>query len=195
MSELYDLLGSRRMCRAYLQRSIPRASLLRVLEAARKSPSAGHAQGLRLVVVESQARRQQIAEAVEEARFTKRGFPAWFSSAPVHLVVACDEDAYKQRYRESDKLVGPEQWPVPYSVLDAGKALMALYLAAEEEGLACGYLGPHRCPELLQQLELPASWRLMGLVTLGYRNRQAERPSHSHKRGWRPFQEMVHWLP
>lgn len=194
MSELYDLIGSRRMCRAYLQQSVPRAALLRILDAARKSPSAGHAQGVRFAVIQSLQHRLKIAEAVGEARFRERGFSPWFGSAPVHLVVASEEAAYHQRYSEPDKSVSPQEWPVPYPVLDAGKALMALYLAAEREGLSCGYLGPHSCPELVGPLGLPKTWRLMGLVTLGYRDTGAERPSHSHKRGWRPFEETVLWL-
>lgn len=192
--ELYELLAGRRMCRAYSPRSVSRAQLLRILEAARKCPSAGHAQGVRFAIARSPLLRTQIAEAVGEAEYLERGFHPWFGEAPVHIVVASDPRAYQNRYNEPDKVTGPDDWPVSYAVLDAGKALMALYLAAEREGLSCGYLGPHKLPGFLQQLEVPQSWELMGLVSLGYRDTSKERASASHRRGWRDFQEVVRWL-
>lgn len=192
--DLYELLARRRMCRAYLKRTVPRAQLLRVLEAARKSPSAGHAQGVRFAVATSELVRSRIAKAVGEDEYLRRGFYPWFGEAPVHIVVASEPQAYESRYNESDKGGGVEQWPVPYGVLDAGKALMALYLAAEREGLSCGYLGPHRLRGLLEQLDTPSSWELMGLVSLGFRQARKERPSRSHRRGWREFEEVVRWL-
>lgn len=182
------------MCRSYQRRGVPRSVLLRVLEAARKSPSAGHAQGVRLVVADSTPAREQVLCAVGEAAFVERGFPAWFGSAPVHLLVCSDLEAYGARYAESDKTSDPSEWPVSYPVLDGGKALMALYLAAEREGLSCGYLGPHACAGTLQSLLPDPEWTLLGLVSLGYREQASERPSHSHKRGWREFDEVVHWI-
>lgn len=193
--DIYQLLRRRRMVRAYQARSVPRAVLLRILEAARKTPSAGHAQGVRLAVLEEASSRERVAQLVGEPAFVERGFPRWFGSAPVHLVVATDPQAYHERYQEADKTGGPEQWPVPYGVLDGGQALMALYLCAEAEGLSCGYLGPHSCPDdLLEELSLPSRWRLLGLVSLGYADCGKDRSSRSHRRGWRSFDEVVRWL-
>lgn len=182
------------MCRSYEDRSVPRHLLLRILQAARKSPSAGHAQGVRFAVITDATKRRKVAELFGEADFVRRGFTPWLSVAPVHLVVGVSRESYTQRYAEDDKHTGPEEWPVSYPVLDGGKALMALYLAAQEYDLACGYLGPHAGPNLVEVFDLPQDWLFLGLVTLGYRAEQKARASRSHQRGWRSFEQVVRWL-
>jgi FMN reductase [NAD(P)H] len=189
--ELERLLARRRMCRAYLSRPVPEEILRKVLEAARRAPSAGHAQGVRFGVVTEAGLRARIAQSVGEPEYLSKGFPPWFSSAPVHLLVGASAASYRERYEEPDKSTGPDRWPVPYDVLDGGKALMTLYLAAVAEGLACGYLGPHRATPALQVVPWPDDWRFLGLVSLGYPDRSADRPSRSHQRGWRPFESVV----
>lgn len=182
------------MCRAYLERPVPRATVLRILEATRRAPSAGHSQGVRLAVVSNAGERQRIAQAFGEERFVERGLPRWLSTAPVHVVVAHSLEAYRERYALPDKSTGPDQWGVSYPVLDSGKALMILYMAAEECGLSCGYLGPHAGPDLVEMLDLPSDWIFSGLVTLGYRDRREDRTTRSQRLGWREFDEVVRWL-
>lgn len=191
--EFYRLLASRRMWRAYLEREVPREKVERVLDAARKSPSAGHSQGVRFGVVSAQEKRSRIARALGEERFLGKGLPPWLSGAPVHILAGVSSEAYRERYAEPDKTTGPDRWPVPYEILDAGKALMALYLAAESEGLGCGYLGPHVAAPALLELPWPSDWTFVGLITLGYPDRSRQPRSFSHKRGWRPFEETVRW--
>ena len=190
--ELFALLRQRRMCRSYSERSIPRAHLVRILEAGRRVPSAGHAQGVRFAVVTELASRKLIAEAFDEKKYLNRGFKPWLSVAPAHLVVAVREESYRERYARPDKKIGPEEWDIPYPIMDAGKALMAVYLAAESYGLACGYLGPHAGVDLIPLLQLPSDWRFIGLVTLGYRA-GSEPLTTSQKLGWLDFDEAVIW--
>ncbi|MCA9776952.1 MAG: nitroreductase family protein [Candidatus Eremiobacteraeota bacterium] len=191
---LWDLMSIRRMCRRYQDRAVPRATLLRVLDAARRSPSAGHSQGIRFGVVTEPDKRKEIARAFGEDEYLAKGFPAWLSPAPVHLIAAVSEQAYRERYRLPDKSGGPDQWPVSYPVMDGGKALMSLYLAAEDCGLACGYLGPHAGPDLVKMFDLPEDWRFIGLITLGYRYPEAQGLTRSEKLGWRPFDDVVKWV-
>ncbi len=191
--DLYELLRARRMCRAYEDRAVPSEVLVRVLEAARRCPSAGHSQGVRFGVVENAATRQAIASELGEEAYVAKGFTPWFSRAPVHLFVATEPQAYEQRYSEWDKSSGPDTWPVDYAILDGGKALMTLYLAAHREGLACGYLGPHKAHPARRWVPWPEGWSLLGLVTLGYPDFSVNRPSRSHQRGWRDFDSVVKW--
>ena len=39
-------------------------------------------------------------------------------------------------------------WPIPYWYVDVGATMMLILLAAVDEGLAAGFLGTHRFPEL-----------------------------------------------
>ncbi len=193
MESFWDLARKRRMCRSYWDRPVPKAVVQRILEAARKTPSAGHAQGIRFAVTVDSEKRLSIAKAFGENNYLERGFQPWLSVAPVHIIAAVCEESYRQRYSESDKTVGPDQWPIPYAIMDGGQALMCLYLAAQECGLSCGYLGPHSGPDLVAMFGLPEDWRFLGLVTLGY----AKGPllkTRSQKRGWRPYHEAVRWF-
>lgn len=190
--DFFTLFQKRSMCRCYKPCEIPEAHLQKVLTAAVRTPSAGHAQGIRVGVVRSESSRRKIADFAGEQKYLHRGFPAWLSSAPVHLLVGVSEGAYADRYSEADKFSGPESWPVPYQVLDAGKSLMTLYLAAESLGLSCGYLGPHALVGMEALVKWPKDWRFMGLVTLGYADRSKQRKSRSHQRGWRSLEESIH---
>lgn len=190
----WDLHSARRMCRGYLDRPVPRATLLRVLDAARRSPSAGHAQGMRFGVVTEVKQRQRIADAYGEPHYLEKGFKPWLSVAPVHLIAAVSYAAYRERYALPDKSGNPEEWPVAYPILDAGKALMSLYLAAQQAGLACGYLGPHAGPDLVEMFGLPKEWTFIGLVTVGFRDGRNNGTTRSEKRGWRGFDEVVQWV-
>lgn len=193
LADFTRLLRGRRMCRSYQERAVAPELLRALLEAARRSPSAGHAQGVRFGVVTGADLRKQIASCLGEARYLERGFAPWLSAAPVHLFVATEPTAYIERYAEVDKTSQPQDWPLDYAVLDGGKAMMNLYLAAASAGLACGYLGPHRAEPALQLVPWPEGWRFLGLITLGYPDWQRQRASRSHVRGWRELDTVVRW--
>lgn len=192
--ELYRLLAGRRMCRAYLDRPVPRAKLLRVLEAARRAPTAGHSQGIRFGVVCQAEARRRIAGLLGEEGYAERGFPRWLGTAPVHLLVGVRPLDYQLRYAESDKVEGPDSWPVSYPLIDGGKALMLLYLGAVAEGLGAGFMGAHRAAPAFELYPELADLTPLGLVTLGYPDPVSDRRPRSWQRGWREFDETVRWL-
>lgn len=180
------------MVRNYLDRPIEPAALDRIVEAGRRGPSAGFAQGCYLVVVTEEATRRAIAELAGEPLYVARGAPAWISGAPAHVVVAVREDDYHARYREPDKLQddGAEiDWPVPFWFVDGGATLMLLLLAAVDEGLGAGVLGTHRLEGLRELLGMPSDVVPLAVVTLGHP--AAVQPLGSARRGRKPAHEMV----
>lgn len=189
--ELYEVVRRRRMVRNYLPEPVSPEAIDRILDAARRAPSAGHTQGTAFVVVTEERTRRDIAGLAGEADYVARGFHPWISSAPVHLVITVSEEAYRERYREPDKLgrEGEPDWPVPYWWVDAGASLMLVLLAAVEEGLAAGFLGGHSVPDLGRLLGIPTEHIPIGVVTLGHP--APDRRSSSLGRGWRP--RVVHY--
>lgn len=194
--EFYDAVRRRRMVRNYTDDPVDGEALHRILDAARKAPSAGFSQGQQLVVVTEQARRTAIARLCDEAHYVAAGFDPWISRAPVHVVVCVRPETYLERYREPDK-GGPdgeagkaENWPVPYWWVDAGATLMLLLLAATAEGLAAGFLGSHAMPDLKQDLGIPEDVEPIGVVTLGHA--APDRRSTSLARGRKPEAEVIH---
>lgn len=188
-----DVLRKRRMVRNYRPDPVPGAVLDRIADAGLRAPSAGNSQGIGLVIVTDPGTRGEIARLADEDHYRTLGFDPWISRAPAHLVMTVSEDAYRDRYREPDKL-GPDgeemEWPVPYWWIDAGAALMAVLLAAVNEGVAAGFLGVHAVPDLGRLLDVPDSHSPIGVVTLGYP--LPDRRSGSLERGKRPRSDVVH---
>ena len=190
--EIREVVRRRRMVRHYQPEPLPPDVLERILAVALRAPSAGNAQGQHLVVVTDPAMRRRIAELAGESEHVARGLDPWLSRAPVHLVLCCREEDYRQRYREADKLWSAARamaGPVPYWYLDAGCTLMLILLAAIDEGLAAGFLGGHRLGGVEGLLGIPPEVQVLGLVTLG--NPGRIRRTCSEARGARPAAEVV----
>ena len=181
------------MVRNYTGEPVDPATLARIVETGRRSPSAGFSQGQAFVVVTDEADRRAIAALAGEDTYVRTGFDPWISRAPVHIAICVSEAAYRRRYREADKLVGGREiaWPVPYWWVDAGAALQNILLAAVDAGLAAGFLGTHAIPGLRDLLGIPDEYTPIGVVTLG--QAAPDRRSGSLKRGWRPDREVIHW--
>ena len=191
--EFREVLRHRRMVRNYLPDRVSTESLERIVQAARRAPSAGYSQGTAFVVVTDASLRQAIADLCHEPEYVAAGFDPWISRAPAHVVVCISETAYHDRYRESDKVDddGNEiDWPVPFWWIDAGAALMLVLLAAVDEGLAAGFLGV-AADDLQSLLGIPPVMVPIGIVTIG--RPAPDRRSGSLKRGWRSDDQVIHW--
>jgi FMN reductase [NAD(P)H] len=136
----YELLRQRRAVRSYTGESVPRETLERIARAARRGPNAGYSQGLRLLVVDDPETIEALAALQDDERSQ-----AWFGKAAAHVFVLTREQDYHDRYNQPDELAvtgGVEViWPVPFWHVDAGAALMLVWLAALEEGLAAAVYG------------------------------------------------------
>jgi FMN reductase [NAD(P)H] len=191
--EFDDVIRKRRMVRNYSTEPVPRPVLDRIVDAGLRAPSAGYSQGLGFVIVTEARTREAIAGIAEEEDYVAHGFDPWISRAPAHIVITVSETIYRERYLEPDKL-GPDgepiEWPVPYWWVDAGTALMAILLAAVNEGVAAGFLGVHSLPDLGALLGIPEHHSPIGVVTVGYP--LPDRRSSSLERGRRPRPTVVH---
>ena len=191
-----DVLRRRKAVRNYTAEPVPLEALERIVARGRKIPSAGHSQGLRLVVVTAEETRRTMAEMALEPEYVAKGLARWISGAPAHIVVCVREEDYRARYREPDKTHGEEEefaWPVPYWWVDAGAALMLLMLAAIDEGYGCGLYGmPGEGWEGLRRLlAIPDDVQPVAVVTVG--KPAPETVKGSARRGWKPLEEVVHW--
>ena len=191
--EFTDVLARRRMVRNYTDASVDSESLDRIADAALRAPSAGNSRAIGVVVVTDTKIRSDIAALADEAAYVEAGFDPWISRAPAHVVISVSEKVYRDRYSEPDKL-RPDgsqiEWPIPYWWVDAGAALMAVLLAAVDEGLAAGFLGVHSVPDLANRLGLPSDHIPIGVVTVGHP--APDRRSGSLDRPARPRSAVVH---
>ena len=114
--DFYEVVQKRRMVRNFTDEAVAPAAVERILDAARRGPSAGFTQGQDFVVVTDPDKRARIAELCHEANYVEAGFDPFISRAPVLVIPCTNENAYHRRYQEPDKVdeEGEEiEWPVP----------------------------------------------------------------------------------
>ena len=188
-----EVVTKRRMVRNFSDEPISNDKLDRILNLARRGPSAGFSQGQNFIVVNDKAKKLEIAALCGEKSYVESGFHPFISGAPVLIVPCTNEAAYHRRYQESDKLRqdGTEiDWPVPYWFMDIGAAAMVILLAAVDEGLAAGFAGVWNLDELRDLLGIPDEVTPMGVIPIGHP--APDKRSLSLKRGRRPLREVVH---
>jgi nitroreductase len=192
--ELGEAIRRRRMVRNFEDRPVPAASLERILDHARRAPSAGHTQGASFLVLEG---------ADEVGRFWDCTFPAerragfrWpgLFRAPVVILPCASKDAYLDRYAEPDKGWADRseaRWPVPYWDIDCGFATMAMLLTAVDEGLGALFFGVFDgLPALRAAFGIPDELHPIGALAVGWP--APDEPSPSLGRGRRPEGEVIH---
>lgn len=192
----YDLLTKRRAVRSYTGEPVPRETLERIARAARRGPNAGYSQGLRLLVVDDPDTIAALAAAQED-----EPSQAWFGKAAAHVFVLTREQDYHDRYNQADKLAitgGVEVvWPVPFWHVDAGAALMLLWLAAIEEGLGAGVYGVpvEDDAQMRGLLHLPDDLTIVVGATIGHpaEDRDWDRATSAFSQRRRAQEEVVRW--
>ncbi len=101
--ELYATIRDRRMVRDFSERPIDSAQLDRMLDAARRAPTAGNCQGVELLVLEGPSETEGFWSATftPDARASFR-WQGLFRAPVLVLPVGC-RDRYLARYAEPDK--------------------------------------------------------------------------------------------
>lgn len=183
------------MTRSFTDESVDSDVIDRMLDLARRGPSAGKTASLDFLVLEGeQTARYWDATLAPERR---SGFP-WphLLDAPVLVIPWVEPDAYVRRYREADKVstglgASEDAWEVPYWWVDGGAAAMTLLLAAEAAGLGALLFGLFEHENAVRAaFGVPDGRRAIGAIALGHAAQ--DRPSVSAKRERVAFDEIVH---
>lgn len=184
------------MTRSFLTDPLPHGTVEKLIDLARRSPSAGNVSALEWLVLDT----RQDVEAYWDTtlRAEKRKAFAWpdLLNAPVIVIPWVDPFRYLERYREPDKAHLPlgtslEVWGVPYWFVDGGAAVQTLLLAAHDAGLAALFFGlfAHE-PQVRARFGVPEDYRAIGAIALGYRGN--DKPSGSQHRRRRSLDEVLH---
>ncbi|MCU1371459.1 MAG: putative oxidoreductase [Ilumatobacteraceae bacterium] len=184
------------MVRAFTAEPVDDAALDELCDLARRAPSAGHSQGLDLVVL---AGPQEVGAywdvTLPEPRRSRFRWPG-LVAAPALVLVVTDPKAYVSRYGEDDKAAtglgaGATAWPVPYWWVDAGAAIEHLLLGAVDQGLGACLFGlfDHEAA-VAAALAIPAGRRIVAAVAVGHP--APDEPGRSAARPRRPLGEVVH---
>jgi nitroreductase len=194
--EFREVVRKRRMVRAFDQRPVPPEVLDRILDTARRAPTAGFAQGVEFLVLDTPETVGAFWEITDDPDFDDDLIDPAAGPTVIVLPIA-DKRAYLARYSEPDKVefgMGDEgNWPVPFWEVDASMAAMLALLAAVDEGLGGWFFGiTHGERELLERFGVPSGIRPVGILAFGYRD-DTERPSGSGAaRPRRPLRGQIH---
>jgi len=166
--ETWDAIRSRRNVRSYDQRAIAPQDLDRILEAARRAPSAGNQQAWDFVVCTDREQLARLAGVGPAA-----GHVAG-STATVALVAPSSDDAQLHDL-------------IQY---DLGQATMSVMLAAADLGIGSAHAGVGDQELARRLLGVPEDRFCALLITLGI---PADRPLTPVERpARRPFDDVVH---
>jgi nitroreductase len=191
--ELGEAIRRRRMVRNFEDRPVPAEALDRILDHARRAPSAGHTQGFAFLVLEG----EQVGRFWDcTFPLERRGDFRWAGlfRAPVVILPCASKEAYLDRYAEPDKGWTDRdegRWPVPYWDIDCGMATMSILLTAVDEGLGALFFGVFDgLSELRTVFGIPDEFHPIGAVAVGRPG--PDEPSPSLRRGRRPEDEVIH---
>ncbi|MGH9042397.1 MAG: nitroreductase family protein [Acidimicrobiia bacterium] len=192
--EFAEAVRRRRMVRNFTPEPVARETLDRLLDLARRAPSAGHTQGFAFLVLDEPEQVERFWDITYPAG-ERDGFrwPGLFT-APVIVLPCSSKQAYLDRYAEPDKGWTDKdetRWPVPYWDVDCAFATMTLLLGAVDAGLGALFFGIFDgLPELRATFDIPEAFTPIGAVAIGHP--APDEPSPSLARGRRPITETIH---
>lgn len=192
--EFQDVVRKRRMIRNFEDRPLPPAIVERMLDNARRAPSAGFSQGFEFLVLEGKEQTARYWDALDPERyFTRSGWPGVYN-APLLIVPLAHKRSYLDRYSEPDKesagMQREEAWPVPYWFVDTGFTALLMLLTAVDEGLGAVFFGIFDIARFRTVFGVPDEYHPIGVVAAGYP--APDRPSGSLARGRRAREAIVH---
>ena len=134
-----EVLEKRRSIRKYKNTPVSREKIIKILEAARIAPSAGHRQPWHFIVVENKNTIKKLAKQ------------EWAATAPVMIVGLADQEASPSWY-----------------INDLGVAFEHIVLAATDLGLGTCWMGQSNREDLVKSLlDIPDNFKVVALTTLG----------------------------
>ncbi|MCF6158155.1 MAG: nitroreductase [wastewater metagenome] len=165
---IYEVIQKRRSIRSYKPGPVEEEKLNRILEAARRAPSAANRQPVCCIVVKDEKIKQQLKKVYSEE---------WFYTAPVIICVCCIPE---KAWRRGD---GKN-----YADIDAAIVMDHLVLAATEESLGTCWIAAFKVPLLKSILNLPSGVEPVAITPLGY-------PLNIPEPGYRkPLNELVKFI-
>ena len=141
--DFYEVIENRHSVRLFKEDPISKAILDRILEAARRSPSANNKMPWKLVVVSEKNKRDAIAKSGVYGKF--------LSQSPVVVIGLGDPSAAPK-----------------WHVVDTTIALEHIVLAATTEGLGTCWIGSFDEARVKEIIGAPANLKVVAIIALGY---------------------------
>src|SRR5919201_2244922 len=188
-TRLRDLLVWRRDVRRFRRDAPPAGTLERLIHLACLAPSVGLSQPWRFVIVDDPVRRAAVRENFErcnaealaaQARQQAAAYAqlklAGLDDAPCHLAVFADRSTAQGHGLGRHTM--PEM--IEYSAVTA---IHTIWLAARSEGIGMGWVSILDPAAVAAILDVPANWKLIGYLCLGFPQAEDDIPD-LERAGW-----------
>jgi 5,6-dimethylbenzimidazole synthase len=188
-ARLRDLLVWRRDVRRFRRDPLPSGTLERLIHVACLAPSVGLSQPWRFVIVDDPAHRAAVrknfescnadalaAQNQQRAAAYARLKLAGLDDAPCHLAVFTDRSTAQGH--GLGRRTMPEM--IEYSAVTA---IHTIWLAARAEGVGMGWVSILDPAAVAAILDVPANWKLIGYLCLGFPQAEDDIPD-LERAGW-----------
>ena len=164
MTDILDLLKSRRSIRKYTDQPVEDEKIQKCLEAAQWAPSASNKQPWEFIIIRDEDTRKKLSELHPYAKFV--------AQSPVVFIPLTNPEIH-QKYHWSDTALATLQYMLEAHSLGLGTCWAGVIESSVE-------------PEIRTLLGIPDHLHVLGLVATGY---AAEQPTKTRK----DFESLVHY--
>ncbi len=162
---IIDFIKTRRCVREYLDKSIAKSDLIKIVDAGRFAPSARAVDPWEFIVITDKDILKSLSDATDNGRF--------ISNAAACIIVFCADTKY---YLE-----------------DGSAATENILLAAQSLGIGACWVAGDKKPytdDIKRILNVPKEYRLVSIVPLGYPARSDAFKVIDTKRA---LEKIIHW--
>jgi len=190
---LYDVIYARRDMRHFVQGSVDRAVLSRILDAGHAAPSVGFMQPWRFVRITKTELREQLISLVEAEKVRTSdqmdARKAEFMRLKVEGIRDCAELIAVVLAPDDGTVFGRRTMPEEMALCSTSCAIQNMWLAARAENLGMGWVSFFEPADVASLLHCPEGSKPIALLCLGPVKAFYDRPM-LEKEGWRDRELM-----
>jgi nitroreductase len=168
--DVFEAIETRRSIRTFTNEKVSDEEVQKLIDAARRAPSAGNIQPWEFVIVRNSNKKHKLSVAALNQTF--------INEAPVVIVVCADEPRSSWSYGSRGASL--------YCLQDTAAAIQNMLLAACALGLGTCWIGAFHENEVTKVVNAPIGVRPIAIIPVGH---TAEKPRARQKR---PLKKIVH---
>jgi nitroreductase len=168
--DVFEAIETRRSIRTFTNEKVSDEEVQKLIDAARRAPSAGNIQPWEFVIVRNSNTKYKLSVAALNQTF--------INEAPVVIVVCADEPRSSWSYGSRGASL--------YCLQDTAAAIQNMLLAACALGLGTCWIGAFHENEVTKVVNAPIGVRPIAIIPVGH---TAEKPRARQKR---PLKKIVH---
>lgn len=161
----FDLINKRESVRGYLDEKVEKEKIIKIIEAARVSPSACNSQPWKFIVVDNKDLLGKVASNLYNPII---GINKFALTAPLFIVIVGEK-------RNLTSKVGELIKKKDYTSIDIGIASEHICLAATELGLGTCMMGWFNEKNIKKLLYIPENKEIHLVISVGYYDNKGER--------------------